>query len=338
MEEFTALGLPVPPPSTPSFPMVLIGLVAIQNKENKKWCSTHETRGWYMPAGRVDFGEGIETGAKREALEEAGVDVDLTNLIRIDFSPTKLGTRFRSIYQADLKDENQKLRDKSMADNEIIEACWVEPSELEDGRKVRTLEMVEIFQFIDRTENTRRVPASFIQSIDGSPIDHNIVKTNTIYSITLVIFDKDFNNIAVSESEENGFIHSFMKTPVQFVTFAKQHPIMSNSKNAEILGLVRMRYAPPHDLYKEREVGHMNVVIAARVSSFSSNIKTIPTNSILENTVPFNKVDVELLDKIVNHQHVYPVHLISPEGSPLSPYTQVSQQNTESNDKKCKIM
>ena len=52
-----------------------------------------------MPAGRVDLGEGIATGAVREALEEAGVDVTLKNFIRVDFTPSAQGTRLRQTVQ-----------------------------------------------------------------------------------------------------------------------------------------------------------------------------------------------------------------------------------------------
>ena len=52
------------------------------------------------------------------------------------------------------------------------------------------------------------------------------------------------------------------------------------------------------DVYKDTI--WKSIFLDKTFDDIDSFIKTIPTNSILENTVPFNKVDVELLDKIVN--------------------------------------
>ena len=49
---------------------------AIVKKDNK-YLVTHERDGWYLPAGRVDFGETFSTGAIREALEETAIPVKL---------------------------------------------------------------------------------------------------------------------------------------------------------------------------------------------------------------------------------------------------------------------
>jgi len=43
---------------------------------------------WFFPAGRVDPGEGLIDGAKREAMEEAGVPIRVTGLLRIEHRPT----------------------------------------------------------------------------------------------------------------------------------------------------------------------------------------------------------------------------------------------------------
>ena len=71
--------------------------------------------------GRVDFGETFSTGAKREALEEAGVPVNLTGLLRLEHTPGLRGARMRAIYTA-VKADDTPL--KSEPDEEVIEARW----------------------------------------------------------------------------------------------------------------------------------------------------------------------------------------------------------------------
>lgn len=41
---------------------------------------------WYLPAGRVEPGESFATAACRETLEEAGVPIRVTGLIRVEHS------------------------------------------------------------------------------------------------------------------------------------------------------------------------------------------------------------------------------------------------------------
>ena len=43
---------------------------------------------YYLPGGRLNPGEGVCEGAKRETLEEAGMKVDLEGVIKLDYVPT----------------------------------------------------------------------------------------------------------------------------------------------------------------------------------------------------------------------------------------------------------
>lgn len=56
-------------------PTWYIALVIVQHEG--KFCLVHEKkdRGWYLPAGRVDPGETLQDGARREVLEESGLEV-----------------------------------------------------------------------------------------------------------------------------------------------------------------------------------------------------------------------------------------------------------------------
>lgn len=272
------LNIPIPHRGCKLFEMVAIGLIAIHS--NGKWCATHETRGWYMPAGRVDYGEGLVTGAKREAKEEAGIEVDLEGVVRIDFSPSLNYIRLRVIYKAKQKNEEEKLRDKSQADHEIIEAVYVNPEELIDGRKVRSLEMMSIFEYLN-TNPRLGCPDLVDSSIDGHPIDHSIVQTPTVPSASLILtnhnrtrcyFPKSSNNdnggdvemeIKEEGREKRSLIHYFMeKTKISFPPFIKEEftkETKIRSEALELFGLVKLRFVPPDDRVG-REFGSLNAV------------------------------------------------------------------------------
>jgi 8-oxo-dGTP pyrophosphatase MutT (NUDIX family) len=55
--------------------------------------------GWYLPAGRVEEGETLEQGAVREAAEEAGLEVRLTGIHQLQYTPQLDGSaRLRVIF------------------------------------------------------------------------------------------------------------------------------------------------------------------------------------------------------------------------------------------------
>ena len=285
--------------------MCIIGLVAI--KKDGKWCATHETRGWYMPAGRVDYGEGIDTGAKREALEEGGVDVRLTDLLRIDFTPTKVMARCRAIYYAELINPDQPLRGKDQADNEIIEAVWVNPNELKDGRKIRTDEMIEIFEFLNK--NPRLVPASFLSSTDGYPIDHKQVITKTYFSITAIIFDGIGRKkiLTTSSGGRHDFPSYFMPAPT---TFAKA--AVGAFPDIQIIGFSKLRFLPPDSRVPERKYGHMNAVVigVSKPVSKSQKFRRVSKVKLSE----WNSI---LLQEALERKNVAPESIFDFEGAAL---------------------
>ncbi|KAJ6249366.1 mutt/nudix hydrolase [Anaeramoeba flamelloides] len=100
-------------------------LVVIQ--ESKSSC-----RGkWYLPAGRMKLGEDVFEGAKRETLEEAGLEIENLKIFDTEFHPYSNSfdwVRFHltaTISGGSLKTLKQK-------DKESMQAKWIKLSKLKD--------------------------------------------------------------------------------------------------------------------------------------------------------------------------------------------------------------
>ena len=52
-------------------------------------CAVPRISGWALPGGFVDEGERVETAARREALEETGLSVTLTDLLGVYSDPSR---------------------------------------------------------------------------------------------------------------------------------------------------------------------------------------------------------------------------------------------------------
>ena len=55
---------------------------------------------WYLPAGTVEAGETFAEAAHRETMEEAGIEIELEGILRIEHIPADNGSRLRVIYLA----------------------------------------------------------------------------------------------------------------------------------------------------------------------------------------------------------------------------------------------
>mmetsp|Transcript_57312 Transcript_57312/g.91240 ORF Transcript_57312/g.91240 Transcript_57312/m.91240 type:complete len:192 (-) Transcript_57312:38-613(-) len=127
-------------------------VVICRNKEGK-YLAVNETRnrGWWVPAGYVDPGESFYEGGIRETQEEAGLDVDLKGILRVEYGRNTYGSqssaRMRVIFYAEPKDENQKPKDKP--DSESLEARFVTVKEFASLNKIRGPELVEWGTYLD---------------------------------------------------------------------------------------------------------------------------------------------------------------------------------------------
>lgn len=82
---------------------------------------------WYFPAGRVERGESLPAAACRETLEETGVAVRLTGVLRMEHSAFPNGARVRAVFLAEPTDDRAP---KSVPDEESLGAAWVSLTEL----------------------------------------------------------------------------------------------------------------------------------------------------------------------------------------------------------------
>ena len=94
----------------------------------------------YLPAGRVERGESFALAAVRETREEAGVDVVLEGILRIEHAPRSDGSRMRVIFVARPADDRPP---KSAPDEESLGAAWFTLDEME-GVTLRAPEAAQL--------------------------------------------------------------------------------------------------------------------------------------------------------------------------------------------------
>ena len=100
-----------------------------------------KNRGWWIPGGAVDAGETFSVAAKRECLEEAGIDIELKGLLGIDYRLfNEAGFKMRVIFYAEPIDADQVP--KQVEDSESVEARYVTLNEFPQLGKIRGDELL----------------------------------------------------------------------------------------------------------------------------------------------------------------------------------------------------
>ncbi|CAE7246018.1 ndx-1, partial [Symbiodinium natans] len=83
---------------------------------------------FWLPAGRVDRGESLQEACRREALEEAGVPVKVTGLLRLMVDSHQT---LRAVFLAEPEDDAH-AEPKSVPDWESVGAMWAEVEEVQN--------------------------------------------------------------------------------------------------------------------------------------------------------------------------------------------------------------
>jgi phosphatase NudJ len=114
----------MPRPAIPTWFYVLV----VVRRENR-FLLIQETDGdWYLPAGRVEGGEGFVEAAEREALEEGGIPIVLEGILRLQHTPSSDGrARVRLIFVARPADDRPP---KMHEDEHSCQAAWVTLEEM----------------------------------------------------------------------------------------------------------------------------------------------------------------------------------------------------------------
>eukprot|EP01013_Petalomonas_cantuscygni_P020329 TRINITY_DN3864_c0_g1_i1.p1 TRINITY_DN3864_c0_g1~~TRINITY_DN3864_c0_g1_i1.p1 ORF type:complete len:188 (+),score=14.58 TRINITY_DN3864_c0_g1_i1:122-685(+) len=116
--------------STGGPPTACFSVVICRHPDGRFLCvEESRNRGWWIPAGFVDPGDDFFTCATREAREEAGIDVRLVGILRIEHSINTRGARMRVIFYAVPVNPDAPL--KTVPDEESVGSAWLTLEEIE---------------------------------------------------------------------------------------------------------------------------------------------------------------------------------------------------------------
>ena len=114
--------------------MHCFSLVVCRHPTTQLWLAVEEikNRGWWLPGGFVECGGNHIEAAIRETQEEAGVDVVLKAILRVENSMHQHGGRQRVIFYAEPQDLEQSP--KQHPDQESLGAAWMSLEQLEEKK------------------------------------------------------------------------------------------------------------------------------------------------------------------------------------------------------------
>lgn len=130
----------------PKLQSMLAIVLVVCRRDDGTFLVVHERDGWYLPAGRVEPGESLIDAAIRETREEAGIDVVLSGVLRVEYNPRGVPTRLRALFMARPADDRAP---KSVADEESLGAAWLSLDQIR-GLPLRGGEVIDVFESVAR--------------------------------------------------------------------------------------------------------------------------------------------------------------------------------------------
>lgn len=131
----------------PRKPIPTFYLAAVVVKQGDQFLLVQEHKPgapWSLPAGRVKPGESLADAAVRETLEESGVTVRLTGILRLEHSPRERRARLRAVF---LGEPIGDPTPKQQPDEESLGARWVTIDEVRQ-LELRRPEVEDLLRYV----------------------------------------------------------------------------------------------------------------------------------------------------------------------------------------------
>jgi len=158
--------------------------LVVARKEEDFLCIREVRGGWYLPAGRMTFGESFIDCANRETMEEAGIKLNLQGILRIEHIPSKVCQTFRVIFLATNQDDTTP---KNVPDTSSLEAQWM-TIPMAQYLKLRSPELLEIFKWTE--SGAKHSPLNYLEEGIGKCVNLDSA-TKLITSVFVFIKVKD---------------------------------------------------------------------------------------------------------------------------------------------------
>ena len=164
---------------------------------------------WYLPAGRVEAGENLVEGAKREAKEETGYEIEPIALCCIEIDELALWFRFTFL----AKIVGGSLKTHEQADSESLSAKWFNMDLVRTKNFMASLRLPDFIKIADVAAqyyeklHTNSLLPSPSGSIDNLRLSNNFIMpsaqshSNIVFSF--VILNQDLSHFLVYDPNES---------------------------------------------------------------------------------------------------------------------------------------
>lgn len=225
---------------------VAIALVVCKNAEGK-WLVVEETgnRGYNLPTGSVEDNESFHQGAIRETMEETGLDLKLTGILRVEYGLYPDYLRLKTVFFGVPKDEKQKL--KTIPDKHSVQAIWMSKEELEQiGNNNQWRRCPELYDWACYLDNNGIIyPLTNMQEEGTATMFQDASSIKTTYSTkhskaVLKVGLEPINEfmLALEKSDESWFLRHGSKNSFNSFTDASGNTMLhlaSLSKNRNFI-------------------------------------------------------------------------------------------------------